>query len=334
MKAVRSLAAGQPFVSEEVPDPRPGAGEVRIRVQACGICHSDMFVREGLFPGIVYPRIPGHEVVGVIDETGPGVADFRKGDVVGVGWHGGHCFTCKACRAGDFILCSRGRITGISSDGGYAEYMVAPEHALARVPVGMDPAEAAPLLCAGVTTYNGLRHAGALPGDVVAVLGIGGLGHLAVQFAKKMGFRTVALSSGPDKSALARSLGADDYVNMKAENPVEALTKMGGARVIVATVPDSDTISRLIDGLGDEGKMVLLGADTAPLRVSPLQLIPKRRSVSGWPSGDALDSEQTLNFANLAGIRAMVERLPLDRAEDAYRIMIQNKARFRMVLTV
>ena len=334
MKAVRSLAPGQPFVYQDVPVPRPGAGEVLIRVRSCGICHSDMFVREGLFPGITYPRLPGHEVVGIIDETGPGVTDFRNGEVVGVGWHGGHCFTCPACRAGDFILCSRGRITGISSDGGYAEFMVAPEHALARVPDGMDPAEAAPLLCAGVTTYNSLRHAGALPGAVVAVLGIGGLGHLAVQFSKKMGFRTVALSSGPEKSDLARSLGADDYVDMKAENPVEALSKMGGARVILATVPHSDTISRLVDGLGDNGKMVLLGADTAPVQVSPLQLIPRRKSVSGWPSGDALDSEDTLRFAKLAGIRAMVERMPLEQAEEAYQVMIRNKARFRVVLTV
>ncbi|OOH74285.1 alcohol dehydrogenase [Leptospirillum ferriphilum] len=334
MKAVRSFAPGQPFVCQDVPDPRPGSGEVLLRVQACGICHSDMFVREGLFPGISYPRIPGHEVVGVILETGPGVVDFRKGDAVGVGWHGGHCLTCPACRRGDFILCSRGRITGISYDGGYAEFMVAPEHALARVPNGMDPAEAAPLLCAGVTTFNSLRHAGALAGSVVAVLGIGGLGHLALQFSKKMGFRTVALSSGSEKSGLARSLGADEYVDMKRENPVEVLGKMGGAQVILATVPHSDTISRLVDALGDNGRMVLLGADTAPVQVSPLQLIPKRKSVSGWPSGDALDSEQTLNFAHLAGIRAMVERMPLDRAEEAYGTMIRNKARFRVVLTV
>jgi len=334
MKAVLSNAPGQPFVLKDVPEPRPGKGEVRIKVTACGICHSDMFVRDGLFPGISYPRIPGHEVVGEVDQTGEGVRDFKKGDVVGVGWHGGHCFTCPACRAGDFILCSRAQITGISTDGGYAQYMLAPEDALARVPEGMDAAEAAPLLCAGVTTYNSLRHAGALPGDIVAVLGVGGLGHLGIQFSSKMGYRTVALSNGPSKADLARSLGAHDYIDMKAANAVEVLSRMGGAKVILATAPDSQTISQLVDGLGRNGKMVLLGADTRPLQVSPLQLIGQRKSISGWPSGDAMDSEETMKFARLTGIRAMVERFPLEKAEEAYQVMIQNKARFRVVLTL
>ena len=334
MKAVQAQAKGQPFVQRELPEPHPGAGEVRIRVLACGVCHSDMFVREGLFPGISYPRIPGHEVVGVIDETGEGVREFRPGETVGVGWHGGHCFTCPACRAGDFILCSRGRITGISMDGGYAQFMVAPDHALARVPEGMDPAQAAPLLCAGVTTFNSLRHAGARPGDLVGVLGVGGLGHLAIQFAHKMGYRTVALSSGPDKADLARSLGAHEVIDMKAQNPAETLMKMGGARVILATAPNSAVISQLVEGLGRNGKMLLLGADIEPMKISPLQLIGARKTLAGWPSGDALDSEETLAFAKQAGIRPMVECYPLEKAEEAYHVMIENRARFRVVLTM
>ncbi len=334
MKAVQVQAKGQPFSVRELPEPHPRAGEVRIRVLACGICHSDMFVREGTFPGISYPRIPGHEVVGDIDEVGDGVQEFRKGERVGVGWHGGHCFTCPACRAGDFILCSRGRITGISGDGGYAQFMVAPEEALARIPEGMDPAQAAPLLCAGVTTYNSLRHAGAMPGDLVGVLGVGGLGHLAIQFAHKMGFRTVALSSGPEKAELARSLGAHDTIDTSSQNPVEVLAKMGGARVILATAPNSAAISQLVDGLGQNGKMVLLGADIEPMKVSPLQLIGGRKTLAGWPSGTALDSEETLTFAKLAGIRAMVECYPLEKAEEAYHVMIENRARFRVVLTM
>lgn len=334
MKAVQAPAKGQPFVVRDLPEPHPGAGEVRIRVLACGICHSDMFVREGLFPGLSYPRIPGHEVVGVIDETGEGIREFRVGETVGVGWHGGHCFTCPACRAGDFILCSRGKITGISMDGGYAQFMVAPQEALARVPEGMDPAQAAPLLCAGVTTYNSLRHTGARPGDLVGVLGVGGLGHLAIQFAHKMGYRTVALSSGPQKADLARSLGAHETIDTSAENPEEVLTKMGGARVILATAPNSALISRLVDGLGRNGKMVLLGADINPMTISPLQLIGGRKTLAGWPSGDALDSEETLAFAKLAGIRTMVECYPLEKAEEAYHVMIENRARFRVVLTM
>ncbi len=334
MKAVQATAPGKPFVLAECPIPQPGPREVRVRIEACGICHSDMFVREGLFPGIAYPRIPGHEVVGTIDAMGSEVRDWNVGDRVGVGWHGGHCFTCSACRSGDFLLCARGKVTGISGDGGYAEFMTAPQEALARVPDGMDPAEASPLMCAGVTTYNGLRHAGALAGDLVAVLGVGGLGHLGIQFSHAMGFRTVALSSGPDKADLAHTLGADVYIDMKAEDPSQALQKMGGARVILATAPNSATISRLIDGLGRNGKMVLLGVDSQPIQVSPLQLIGGRKSVTGWPSGHALDSEDTLNFARQMGIRAMVERFPLARAEEAYQVMIGNKARFRVVLTI
>ncbi len=334
MKAVQISMPGKPFIVQEVSIPAPGTDEVLIKVQACGVCHSDMFVREGAFPGVSYPRIPGHEVVGVIDQAGEGVHDFAVGDVVGVGWHGGHCFTCVACRAGDFILCSRGQITGLTKDGGYAQYMVAPVHALARIPKGMDAALAAPLLCAGVTTYNSLRHAGALPGDLVGVLGIGGLGHLAIQFARRMGYRTVALSSGPSKADLARSLGANDYIDMAARDPVEALLSMGGARIILATAPHSGTISRLIDGLGREGKMVLLGADMEPVKVSPIQLIGGRKSLAGWPSGNPMDSEETLNFAHLTGIVPMVERFPLERAEEAYQVMIGNKVRFRAVLTM
>ena len=334
MKAVQAVSPGQPFKRTTLPDPHPGAGEVRIRIKACGICHSDLFVRNGLFPGIAYPRIPGHEVVGKIDEVGRDVQDFKSGDLVGVGWHGGHCFTCPACRSGDFLLCSRGLITGISMDGGYAEFMVAREQALARVPEGMDPAMAAPLLCAGVTTYNALRHAGARPGDLVGILGVGGLGHLGIQFSHKMGYRTVALSSGPEKEELSKSLGADHYIDMKSGDPVDTLRKMGGARIILATAPNSSVISRLVDGLGSNGTLILLGVDNEPLTVSPLQLIGGRKSLKGWPSGHAMDSEETLNFANLAGIHAMVERFPLDETEEAYHVMIQNRARFRVVLTL
>jgi D-arabinose 1-dehydrogenase-like Zn-dependent alcohol dehydrogenase len=334
MKAVRVEAPGKPFSVSECPTPQPGSREVRVRVEACGICHSDMFVREGLFPGIAYPRIPGHEVAGTVESVGGEVKDWKKGDRVGIGWHGGHCFTCGPCRGGHFILCEREKITGISFDGGYAEYVTVPQEALARIPEGMDPVEAAPLLCAGITTFNALRHAGAVPGDLIAVLGVGGLGHLGLQFSDKMGYRTVALSSGPEKESLARALGADEFVDMKASDPVQALQKMGGARVILATVPDSATIGRLVDGLGPDGNMVLLGADARTFPISPLQLIGKRKRLSGWPSGDALDSEETLKFAQLTGVRAMVERFPLDRAEEAYQVMMGNKARFRVVLTV
>ena len=334
MRSVQVTKAGMPFIVSQSDKPDPGKKEVLIKVSACGICHSDVFVREGLFPGIDYPRIPGHEVVGIIEKTGEEVSHWKSGDVVGVGWHGGHCFNCDFCRKGDFILCSSGRVTGISFDGGYAEYMVAPEEALARVPEGMSLENAAPLLCAGVTTFNALRHSGARAGDLVAIQGIGGLGHLGIQFAAKMGFRTVALSSGKEKESLARSLGSHEYIDLDSGDAVSSLGKMGGAKVILATAPSSALASRLVDGLSPDGNMVLVGVDANPLSISPLQLIGGRKKVSGWPSGHAKDSEETLRFAHQSGVRSMVETYPLEEAEKAYQVMMSNKARFRVVLTL
>ncbi len=334
MRAVVIQSPGKIFSVSDRPVPRPGAFDVLVKVEACGICHSDLFVREGAFPGISYPRIPGHEVVGVIDDTGESVTGWKKGDRVGIGWHGGHCFQCDFCRRGDFILCEKAKITGISFDGGYAEWMIAPEEALARVPEGMDASLAAPLLCAGVTTYNALRHSGARPGDVVAVQGIGGLGHLGIQFAAKMGFRTVALSSGGEKKSLAHDLGARDYIDVVASDPASALRSMGGAKVILATAPSSALASRLVDGLASDGNLILVGVDGKPLEISPLQLISGRKKVTGWPSGHAMDSEETLRFAQLSGIRPMIETYPVTEAEQAYQRMLSNKARFRVVLTM
>ena len=332
MKAVQVKAPKTPFVLVELPIPTPGQNEIRIKVAACGICHSDAFVKEGAWPGIPYPRVPGHEVAGTVDAVGPGVTTFKEGQRVGVGWHGGHCFTCESCRAGDFITCKNAQTTGISSDGGYAEYMIARSEAVARVPDGLDLAEAAPLLCAGITTFNALRNSGARGGDLVAVQGLGGLGHLAVQFANKLGFRTVAISRGEDKRALARELGAHEYVDSAKGSPAKALQALGGARVILATAPSGKSISPLIDGLAVGGRLVVVGADGSPIEVTPLQLLGARRSISGWPSGHAKDSEDTLAFSALTGAKAMIERFPLERAEEAYQRMMQNEARFRIVL--
>jgi len=334
MRSVQVSKAGMPFLVSQRHQPVPGKKEVLIKVSACGICHSDVFVREGLFPGIEYPRIPGHEIVGVIEKTGEGVSSWKAGDTVGVGWHGGHCFECDACRSGDFILCSKSRVTGISFDGGYAEYMVSPEEALARVPEGMSLEHAAPLLCAGVTTFNALRHSGARAGDLVAIQGIGGLGHLGVQFASRMGFHTVALSSGKEKESLAHALGAHDYIDLNSKDAVSSLSRMGGAKVILATAPSSALASRLVDALAPNGNMVLVGVDANPLSISPLQLIGGRKRISGWPSGHAKDSEETLLFAQQSGVRSMVETYPLEEVETAYQVMMSNKARFRVVLTM
>jgi D-arabinose 1-dehydrogenase-like Zn-dependent alcohol dehydrogenase len=334
MRSVQVRKAGMPFLVSQSQQPVPGKKEVLVKVSACGICHSDVFVREGLFPGISYPRIPGHEIVGVIEKTGEGVSAWKSGDTVGVGWHGGHCFECDACRSGDFILCSNSRVTGISFDGGYAEYMVSPEEALARVPEGMSPAHSAPLLCAGVTTFNALRHSGARAGDLVAIQGIGGLGHLGVQFASKMGFHTVALSSGKEKESLAHSLGAHEYIDLSSKDAASTLSRMGGAKVILATAPSSDLASRLVDSLAPNGNMILVGVDSNPLSISPLQLIGGRKRITGWPSGHAKDSEETLHFAHQSGVRSMVETYPLEEAESAYQVMMSNKARFRVVLTM
>jgi D-arabinose 1-dehydrogenase-like Zn-dependent alcohol dehydrogenase len=334
MKAVQLARAKGDFELVEREIPEPGPGQVRIKVDACGVCHSDSFVKDGTFPGIAYPRIPGHEVIGRVDRLGAGVTSFWEGEQVGVGWHGGHDFTCDRCRAGDFVTCRNERITGISFDGGYAQYMVAPFEAIARVPVGLEPAKAAPLLCAGITTYNSLRNSGARPGDLVAVQGIGGLGHLGVQFARQMGFRTVAIGRGRDKEALARQLGATHYIDTSATDPAKELMQLGGARVILATAPNSRAISALINGLGVDGKLLVVAADVAALEVSPIQLIGQRRSIQGWPSGDARDSEETLGFAAFTGAMPMVQTYPLEQAQRAYQDMLSSKVRFRAVLVM
>jgi len=334
MTAVQISRPGGPFEVVKRQVPAPGTNQVRLKVQACGICHSDMFVKEGHWPGLQYPRVTGHEVAGVIDEVGAGVTAWKKGQRVGVGWHGWHCGHCDPCRRGDFINCRNLRITGFSDDGGYAQYMIANADALALIPDSLSPAEAAPILCAGITTFNSLRHSGAGAGDLVAVLGLGGLGHLGVQFASKMGFRTVAIGRGKDKEPLALKLGAARYLDTDAVKVAEELTKMGGASVILATAPDSKAMSALIDGLGVGGKLLVIGASADPISVTPIQLIGNRRSIQGWPSGSARDSEDTLNFCALTGIRPMVETFPLEQAAAGYERMLSGKARFRVVLTM
>jgi D-arabinose 1-dehydrogenase-like Zn-dependent alcohol dehydrogenase len=334
MTAVQISRPGAPFevVKREVP--APGPNQVRIKVQACGICHSDMFVKEGHWPGLQYPRVTGHEVAGVIDEVGPGASAWKKGQRVGVGWHGWHCGHCDPCRRGDFISCQNLRITGFSDDGGYAQYMVASSGALALIPDSLTSVEAAPILCAGITTFNSLRHSGAGAGDLVAVLGLGGLGHLGIQFASRMGYRTVAIGRGKDKEPLALKLGAARYLDADAVKVAEELIKLGGASVILATAPDSKAMSALIDGLGVDGKLLVVGASADPISVTPIQLIGNRRSIQGWPSGSARDSEDTLNFCALTGIRPMVEAFPLEQAAAGYERMLSGKARFRVVLTM
>jgi len=334
MKAVQVTdpKAGFQVVERDIPEPQ--ARQVRIKVQACGVCHSDMFTVAGAFPGIQYPRVPGHEVVGIVDAVGADVPDWKKGMRVGVGWHGGHCGHCSSCRRGDFITRVEGKIPGISYDGGYAEYMIAPFEALASVPDDLKSEDAAPLLCAGITTFNALRHSGATTGDLVAVLGVGGLGHLGVQFAAKMGFKTVAIARGADKGPLARKLGAHIYIDSSSQNAAEELTKLGGAKVILATVTDAKTMSAVLGGLGIDGKLLVVGVSGEPIEVSPLLLIGARRSIAGWPSGTASDSEDTLKFSLLASVRPMIETFPLAQAAEAYQHMISGKARFRVVLTM
>ena len=334
MKAVQISKPHGEFEVVERPIPQPGRGQVRIKVEACGICHSDALVKEGVWPGLQYPRVPGHEIAGRIDAIGPDVTLWRPGQRVGVGWHGGHCFQCEPCRRGDFILCQNEKITAIHFDGGYAEYMVAPAEAVAAMPDDLPADEAAPLMCAGITVYNSLRNAGARAGDLVAVQGIGGLGHLGIQYARQMGFRTVAIGRGSEKQPLAKKLGAHEYVDTNFGPPAEALQKRGGARVILATAPDSKSISALVDGLAASGKLLVVGAGFESLTVTPLQLIGGRKSIQGWPSGTARDSEDTLLFSKLTGVRPMIERYPLEKAADAYQQMITGKARFRVVLTI
>jgi D-arabinose 1-dehydrogenase-like Zn-dependent alcohol dehydrogenase len=312
---------------------QPGPGTVRIKVEACGVCHSDSMTKEGLYPGITYPRVPGHEVIGVIDAIGPGVEGWQAGERVGVGWNGGYCGYCDACRGGNFFACLTATfVTGVTSDGGYAEYMIARNEAVARVPEGLSAVEAAPLMCAGITTYNCLRNAGAQPGELVAVLGLGGLGHLGVQFAAKMGFRTVGIARGKDKEPLARKLGAWHYIDSQNEDPAQELLKLGGAKVILATVTAADAMKAVVGGLGINGTLMLIGA-VPSLEVPSLQLLRGRQSVKGWYSGTALDSQDTLRFSVLTGVRSMNEIYPLERANDAYERMMSGKARFRVVLT-
>ena len=311
----------------------PGERQVRIKVLACGVCHSDVFTKDGLWPGIQYPRVPGHEVVGVIDELGPDVLGWAVGQRVGVGWHGGHDGTCTPCRRGDFRNCVNQQIPGISYDGGYQEYMLAPIEALVAIPESLNDTEAAPLLCAGITTFNALRHSGALPGDLVAVLGIGGLGHLGIQFANKFGYRTVAIGRGADKAALATKLGATAYIDTNTDDAVASLQKLGGARVILATVPSSKAMTALFDGLGTNGTMMVIGVDLAPITVTPFQLIGGTKSLQGWSTGSPIDTEDTLRFAELTGVRPMIEIYPLEKAGEAYARMASGAARFRVVLT-
>ena len=333
MRVVQVAFANGPFELVERLLPEPGTRQVRIRVQACGVCHSDMFTKVGAWPGIAYPRVPGHEIVGVIDAVGSDVPEWKPGIRVGVGWHGGHCGHCKPCRRGDFISCQSGQVPGISYDGGYADYMIAPFEALAAVPDELSATEAAPLLCAGITTFNALRHSGAKAGDLVAILGIGGLGHLGVQFAVKMGYRTVAIARGSDKEPLARKLGAHMYIDSTTTDVAAELAKLGGARVILATATDSKSMSAAVGGLGVEGKLVVVGASPEAIEVSPFALIPGRRSIMGWPSGTSSDSEDTMGFSALAAIRPMIETFPLERAAEAYERMMSGKARFRVVIT-
>jgi D-arabinose 1-dehydrogenase-like Zn-dependent alcohol dehydrogenase len=332
MKVAQISKAGGDFEIVEREIPEPGAGEVRIKVQACGVCHSDELTKEGLWPGIQYPRIPGHEVAGIVDEVGDGVSAWKKGQRVGVGWHGGHDNTCRECRRGDFRNCRNGKVCGISYDGGYQQYMVAPVEALVPIPANLKDAEAAPLLCAGITTYNALRHSGALPGDLVAVQGIGGLGHLGVQFANKFGYKVAAIGRGSENASLAKKLGANIYIDSQSTNAADELQKHGGARVILATAPNSKAMSELIDGLGPNGKLVVVGATFDPIQVTPLQLINGSRTIQGWAAGTPADSEDTLNFAELSGVRPMLETYPLDRAGEAYARMMSGKAEFRVVL--
>ena len=334
MKVAQVSKPGGNFEIVERPIPEPGRAQVRIKVEACGVCHSDAIVKQSGFPGLQYPRVPGHEIAGRIDAVGDDVTQWKPGQRVGVGWHGGHCFVCDPCRRGNFILCQVEKITGISYDGGYAEYVVVPAEAVAAMPDDLPADEAAPLLCAGITVYNSLRNAGARAGDLVAVQGIGGLGHLGIQFARQMGFRTVAIGRGGDKEALVKQLGAHQYIDSDAGAPAAALKALGGAAVILATAPDSRAISALVDGLGPDGKLVIVGAGLEPLSITPLQLIFTRRTVRGWPSGTAKDSEDTLQFSSLSGVRPMIERYPLEKVAEAYDQMISGRTRFRVVLTM
>ena len=332
MRAVQVPKAGAPFQVVDLPIPEPPADHVRIRVQACGVCHSDSITKDGLFPGIEYPRVPGHEIIGLIDSIADGVKPWKVGQRVGLGWYGGHCGHCEPCRRGDLVMCQNASIPGITYDGGYAEYVIAPAEALAAVPASLDSVEAAPLLCAGITTFNAIRNSKALAGDLVAILGLGGLGHLGVQYAAKMGFEVVAIARGAEKAKFAKELGAHHYIDSTSEDVADALKKLGGAKLILATVTNSDAMTAAIGGLGYAGEFVVVGVSMEPIKVSPFQLIGQRQSVHGWPSGSAIDSEDTLDFSALQNVKALIEKFPLEKAPEAYDRMASGKARFRAVI--
>ncbi|HKE55823.1 MAG TPA: alcohol dehydrogenase [Pyrinomonadaceae bacterium] len=334
MKAAQISRAGGDWELVERDVPEPGAGQVRVKVEACGICHSDVLVKDGIWPGLQYPRVPGHEVAGRIDAVGAGVTAWSKGQRVGVGWHGGHCFVCEQCRRGDFAMCVKRKVTGVDFDGGYAEYMIAPAATLAAIPDEVPAEEAGPFMCAGVTVFNALRNSGARAGDIVAVHGIGGLGHLGVQYARQMGFETVAINRGNDKQTLAHKLGAHHYIDSTATDAVAELQKLGGARVILATAPSAAAISPLVDGLAPSGLLLVPAAPPEPLTISVFSLIMHRSSVAGWYSGTAKDSQDTLEFSAQSDVHPMIEKYPLNRVAEAYEQMHSGKVRFRVVLTL
>lgn len=333
MKTARIPAANAKFELTDVEIPEPGPRQVRVRVHACGVCHSDVLTVIGML-GNSYPRTPGHEIAGVVDALGEGVTSWTVGDRVGVGWFGGCDFTCEACRRGDFISCENGQIPGIAYDGGYAEYMVAPAEALARIPDDLSHVDAAPLMCAGITTFNALRESVARPGDLVAILGVGGLGHLGIQFAAKMGFEVAAIARGTDKEPLAKKLGAHHYIDSKASNVAEELNKLGGAQVVLATVTVADAMTVTLDGLKARGQLVVVGAPSDPLQVPGASIIFKSSAVQGHASGTSQDSEDTLRFSAITGVRPMIEKMPLSEAQAAFDKMMSGDARFRMVLTM
>jgi len=334
MRSVQVSKANGPFeiVERDIPD--PGNRQVRIKVEACGICHSDSITKQGLFPGIQYPRVPGHEIAGVIDKIGEDVTQWQSGQRVAVGWYGGHDGHCESCRRGDFVTCKNAQVPGISYDGGYADYMIAPVETLALIPEQLSAIEAAPLMCAGITTFNALRNSGARPGDVVGILGMGGLGHLGIQFASKFGFNTVAIGRARDKEEeLMKKLGATQYIDNKSQNVIEELNKLGGAKVILATVPSGKAMTEILGGLAANGKLVIIGASDEPVEVPTNIMILGRRSLIGWPAGTSIDSQDTLSFSVLSGVRSMNEVFPLERAAEAYDHMMSGKAKFRCVLT-
>ncbi|HTX33410.1 MAG TPA: alcohol dehydrogenase [Bryobacteraceae bacterium] len=334
MRVAQIPGPGADFQIVDREIPKPGVAQVRIKVQACGICHSDVLTKEGQWPGIQYPRVPGHEVAGIVDEVGAGVTGWKQGQRVGVGWHGGQDNTCPSCRRGDFRNCRNLKIPGISYDGGYQEYMIAPIEALVPIPEGLSDVDAAPLLCAGITTYNALRHSGAMPGDLVAVLGIGGLGHLGIQFANKFGYKVAAIGRGPGNADLAKKLGANLYIDSKSTNAAQALQKLGGAQVILSTAPSSKAMSELFDGLAPNGRLMVIGVTFDALEITPVQLITGSRTIQGWAAGTPADSEDTLRFAELTGVRAMIETYPLEKAAEGYARMLSGAAQFRVVLTM